>query len=192
MSERASTSKSAEAYRTISEVAEDLGLPQHVLRFWETRFPQVKPLKRAGGRRFYRPEDIELLRAVKTLLYADGYTIKGVQRLLRDQGPKSITALASPSLSTTRDEPADPISLKGGAPTRSATHDSIDVSVSNDPGPPLERSTRDPERLARSDSPPEAAPWPKTDVATDIVGRLEAVLYELVECARLIQQAPDL
>ncbi len=98
MSERASTSKSAEAYRTISEVAEDLGLPQHVLRFWETRFPQVKPLKRAGGRRFYRPEDIELLRAVKTLLYADGYTIKGVQRLLRDQGPKSITALAAPSL----------------------------------------------------------------------------------------------
>ena len=90
MNERAASSKSVDAYRTISEVAEDLGLPQHVLRFWETRFPQVKPLKRAGGRRFYRPEDVELLRAVKALLYDDGYTIKGVQRMLRDQGPKKL------------------------------------------------------------------------------------------------------
>ncbi len=78
--------KSAEAFRTISEVAEDLDLPQHVLRFWETRFSQIKPLKRAGGRRFYRPHDIEVLRAIKRLLYAEGYTIKGVQRLLKEQG----------------------------------------------------------------------------------------------------------
>jgi DNA-binding transcriptional MerR regulator len=77
--------KSPDAFRTISEVAEDMDLPQHVLRFWETRFPQIKPLKRGGGRRYYRPEDIGLLRAVKQLLYGEGYTIKGVQKLLKEQ-----------------------------------------------------------------------------------------------------------
>jgi DNA-binding transcriptional MerR regulator len=74
------------AFRTISEVAEDLRIPQHVLRFWETKFPQLKPLKRGGGRRYYRPEDIALLRRVSDLLYTQGYTIKGVQRLLREGG----------------------------------------------------------------------------------------------------------
>jgi DNA-binding transcriptional MerR regulator len=75
--------KSASAFRTISEVAQDLDVPQHVLRFWETKFPQVRPLKRGGGRRYYRPEDIELLRGIRSLLYQEGYTIKGVQRLMR-------------------------------------------------------------------------------------------------------------
>ena len=78
--------KSPEAFRTISEVAEGLDLPQHVLRFWETRFPQIKPLKRGGGRRYYRPDDIVLLRRIADLLYTQGYTIKGVQRLLREGG----------------------------------------------------------------------------------------------------------
>ena len=82
--------KSADAFRTISEVAEELDLPQHVLRFWETRFPQLKPLKRAGGRRFYRPADIRLLTAIRQLLYGQGYTIKGVQRLLKEQGAKGL------------------------------------------------------------------------------------------------------
>jgi DNA-binding transcriptional MerR regulator len=76
--------KAAGAFRTISEVATDLDVPQHVLRFWETRFAQIRPLKRAGGRRYYRPEDVELLRRIRQLLYNNGYTIKGVQRLLRD------------------------------------------------------------------------------------------------------------
>lgn len=76
--------KSASAYRTISEVSDELSVPQHVLRFWETKFSQVRPLKRGGGRRYYRPEDIELLRQIQKLLYEDGYTIKGVQRLLRE------------------------------------------------------------------------------------------------------------
>jgi DNA-binding transcriptional MerR regulator len=76
--------KSPTAFRTIAEVATDLDLPQHVLRFWESRFPQVKPLKRRGGRRYYRPEDIALLRVIRGLLYDEGYTIKGVQRLLRE------------------------------------------------------------------------------------------------------------
>ena len=77
--------KSASAFRTISEVAEDLDVPSHVLRFWETKFSQIRPLKRGGGRRYYRPEDVELLRRIRQLLYRDGYTIKGVQRLLRDR-----------------------------------------------------------------------------------------------------------
>jgi len=76
--------KSATAFRTISEVADELDVPQHVLRFWETKFPQIRPLKRGGGRRYYRPEDVELLRKVAKLLYQEGYTIKGVQRLLRE------------------------------------------------------------------------------------------------------------
>lgn len=84
--------KDADAFRTISEVAADLALPQHVLRFWETRFPQVRPLKRAGGRRYYRPNDVVLLRTIRHLLYEDGYTIKGVQRLLKEQGPKGLAA----------------------------------------------------------------------------------------------------
>jgi DNA-binding transcriptional MerR regulator len=78
--------KSAAAFRTISEVADDLEVPQHVLRFWETKFSQVRPLKRGGGRRYYRPADVALLRRIRDLLYAEGYTIKGVQRLLRE-GP---------------------------------------------------------------------------------------------------------
>jgi DNA-binding transcriptional MerR regulator len=88
----AGADKSPDAFRTISEAAEDLGLPQHVLRFWETRFPQIKPLKRGGGRRYYRPDDVELLRAVKHLLYGEGYTIKGVQRLFKEQGARAVVA----------------------------------------------------------------------------------------------------
>src|SRR5687768_11386490 len=80
--------KSATAFRTISEVADDLEVPQHVLRFWETKFPQIRPMKRGGGRRYYRPEDIDLLRAIRGLLYDKGYTIKGVQKLIREGGLK--------------------------------------------------------------------------------------------------------
>jgi DNA-binding transcriptional MerR regulator len=81
--------KSAEAFRTISEVAQELEVPQHVLRFWESRFPQVRPLKRAGGRRYYRPDDVVLLRRIRQCLYDQGYTIKGVQKLLREGALRS-------------------------------------------------------------------------------------------------------
>jgi DNA-binding transcriptional MerR regulator len=90
--------KAPTAFRTISEVAEDLNIPQHVLRFWETKFPQLKPLKRGGGRRYYRPEDIALLRRIADLLYTQGYTIKGVQRLLRDGGLDEDAGLAEAEL----------------------------------------------------------------------------------------------
>ena len=83
-------SKSPEAFRTISEVSKDLSLPQHVLRFWETKFTQIKPIKRGGGRRYYRPEDVRLLKGIKNLLYKDGYTIRGVQKVIKENGTRNI------------------------------------------------------------------------------------------------------
>ncbi len=103
--------KAPDAFRTISEVAGDLDIPQHVLRFWETRFAQIKPMKRSGGRRYYRPDDVDLLKGIRRLLYGEGYTIRGVQRILREQGIKSVQALAAhselplPSILAPRREP---------------------------------------------------------------------------------------
>lgn len=85
--------KSAEAFRTISEVAIELDVPQHVLRFWESRFTQIKPVKRAGGRRYYRPDDIDLLKGIRGLLYNDGFTIKGVQKVLKDRGLRHVAEI---------------------------------------------------------------------------------------------------
>jgi DNA-binding transcriptional MerR regulator len=111
--------KSPEAYRTIREVADSLDLPQHVLRFWETRFPQIRPLKRAGGRRYYRPDDLERLRLIKRLLYDEGYTIKGVQKLFKEQGVQALSGAAS--------------SLNGSSPeTASAAEPHTETS--QDPG----------------------------------------------------------
>jgi DNA-binding transcriptional MerR regulator len=90
--------KAPDAFRTISEVADDLDIPQHVLRFWETRFAQIKPMKRSGGRRYYRPDDVDLLRGIRRLLYGEGYTIRGVQRILKEHGIKSVQGLADGSV----------------------------------------------------------------------------------------------
>ncbi len=108
--------KSAAAFRTISEVATVLDVPQHVLRFWETRFPQIKPLKRGGGRRYYRPEDVVLLQDIRRLLYSEGYTIKGVQRLMRDGSLKAGKANeepGSPSPIATIAAPPAPVEKAG-------------------------------------------------------------------------------
>lgn len=109
------TGKSPAAFRTIAEVASELDLPQHVLRFWESKFPQIRPLKRGGGRRYYRPQDVELLRRIRHLLYSEGYTIRGAQRLLRQRGPRSGAALSDddaalqqPLPSKSRHKPLDP------------------------------------------------------------------------------------
>lgn len=107
------TQKSPEAFRTISEVAEELDVPQHVLRFWETKFTQIKPLKRGGGRRYYRPQDIDLLRGIRTLLYHDGYTIKGVQKVFRERGQRYVTELG-------REELAAELAAAGGQGTQGA------------------------------------------------------------------------
>lgn len=102
-----SLDKAPDAFRTISEVAEDLDLPQHVLRFWETRFSQIKPLKRGGGRRYYRPEDVALLKGIRYLLYGEGYTIKGVQRILKDEGPKFVQNVWMEGAPAPRSHPQD-------------------------------------------------------------------------------------
>jgi DNA-binding transcriptional MerR regulator len=112
----AASVKSPEAFRTISEVAEMLDVPQHVLRFWESRFASIKPVKRAGGRRFYRPEDIDLLRGIRTLLYHEGYTIKGVQKILREKGVRHAAEVG-------RSEPQ-----KNGRPRKQAQSPEADES----------------------------------------------------------------
>jgi DNA-binding transcriptional MerR regulator len=104
--------KGPEAYRTIREVADSMDLPQHVLRFWETRFPQIRPLKRAGGRRYYRPEDIERLRLIRRLLYDEGYTIKGVQKLFKEQGVQALSSAAQAHAGPSA-EPAGAAELAG-------------------------------------------------------------------------------
>jgi len=97
--------KAPEAFRTISEVAEELAVPKHVLRFWEGKFAQLKPMKRGGGRRYYRPEDVALLRGIRFLLYSDGYTIRGVQKILREHGPRFVMDLRRSAEGEVRVEP---------------------------------------------------------------------------------------
>ena len=125
--------KSVDAFRTISEVADDLRLPQHVLRFWETRFSQIRPLKRAGGRRYYRPADVVLLRSIRQLLYDQGYTIKGVQRLLKDKSGKGI-----------RDEADTADEFTGVEPSLDSDAEPLAHSFPQTP----------PERTLHSDDPP--------------------------------------
>lgn len=112
--------KSASAYRTISEVAEEIDVPAHVLRFWESKFPAVKPLKRGGGRRYYRPEDVEALRRIRKLLYADGFTIRGVQKLLKAHGGKPPAGV---SASDTEEAPAPASSVEGAEEALAAAKD---------------------------------------------------------------------
>ena len=99
--------KAPDAFRTISEVADDLDVPQHVLRFWESRFRDIKPMKRGGGRRYYRPEDINLLRGIRHLLYGEGYTIRGVQRILKEQGAKFVQSVWQPGAPQLGPQPAE-------------------------------------------------------------------------------------
>ena len=113
-------SKDPDAFRTISEVASELDLPQHVLRFWETRFAQIKPMKRGGGRRYYRREDVELLAGIRFLLYSEGYTIKGVQRILKERGARAVAdaPVSGISMSTEEGEGMQAVSVKDAqAPT---------------------------------------------------------------------------
>ncbi|MCW8308384.1 MerR family transcriptional regulator [Acidiphilium sp. PA] len=140
---RGRTRKSAEAYRTISEVADELHVPQHVLRFWETKFPRIKPLKRGGGRRYYRPDDVVLLRRIADLLYIQGYTIKGVQRLLKEGGGAlhdEIPPASEEERAAAAAERAQTSSLGAGAPARAdlpelPIHDATPVARAT-PAPP--------------------------------------------------------
>ena len=111
--------KSPEAFRTISEVSKDLSLPQHVLRFWETKFNQIKPIKRGGGRRYYRPEDVRLLEGIKSLLYNDGYTIRGVQKVIREHGTKQIIAKQNKNFTENKN------SIKEGRDSKNIPHHNL-------------------------------------------------------------------
>lgn len=166
--------KSPDAFRTISEVAEDLDLPQHVLRFWETKFAQIKPLKRAGGRRYYRPGDVDLLQGIRRLLYAEGYTIKGVQRILRSEGVRAVEAIGRGEV-TLEARPADAeegTAAAGGSAVRGGDDpEMVDAGYDGDAetGLPHEMGTRATGRRAALDR-----------------GQLRAALDELRECQRVL------
>lgn len=183
--------KSQAAFRTISEVADELDVAQHVLRFWESKFPQVRPLKRGGGRRYYRPEDIDLLRDIRSLLYDEGYTIKGAQKLLRQRRAKPV----SPA------KPAEPAhaqpELQGTSSAfRSTTESAAAGSSGHDHGPRATSSAHhstDPTAEPLSSSAPsplaDPASQPVTgDVDIASLGRLRA---ELVELRRAVAVALD-
>jgi DNA-binding transcriptional MerR regulator len=155
------SAKSPEAFRTISEAADVLDLPQHVLRFWETRFSQIKPMKRSGGRRYYRPSDIALLQGIRHLLYDEGYTIKGVQRILREQGIAHVVSFAD---QTVAGPPANPPAARPVpapqpvAPTIGPAPDPPQIST---PQTSLEPARPDPVRAAlsgRTEPAPSAQP----------------------------------
>ena len=180
--------KAPDAFRTISEVADDLDIPQHVLRFWETRFAQIKPMKRSGGRRYYRPDDVDLLRGIRRLLYGEGYTIRGVQRILKEHGIKSVQRLADSSA----------IASFG------AIEEVIGKSVLEDdradaPGIDLDDDDYDSAdgidfRLLEpgdDDIPPafDAGPMPGSGARLLDVAQLEAALQELIACRQMLESA---
>lgn len=167
-------SKSIEAFRTIAEVADELGVPKHVLRFWEVKFPQIRPMKRGGGRRFYRPEDLELLRGIQALLHAEAYTIKGVQRILREQGVDQVKAAGR--------APAAQAGARGGkkkgAASRQRSAMASPAAAAPQPPPPP---------AARKVSPAAAAKHaPQRSLSAAGLTRISAVIAELEACRALL------
>jgi DNA-binding transcriptional MerR regulator len=190
--------KSADAFRTISEVAEELDLPQHVLRFWETRFAQIKPLKRGGGRRYYRPDDVELLRAIRYFLYGQGYTIKGVQRILKEQGPRAIIGALPPSESVfATGSLADEQSLAetwddlsaAYAPEETAQTALADRMEST--GVTGERQNSADDFYVENVPFAAVASGVQRSLSQEDLSLLTGILVELAECERILQQARD-
>ena len=201
--------KAPDAFRTISEVAVELDVPQHVLRFWESRFREIKPMKRGGGRRYYRPDDVSLLRGIRHLLYGEGYTIRGAQRILKDHGvkfvqnvwrtgapqPQRAAALAEPEI--VEAPPARPLlpgSRRGDA---DSAHRRLFGLL-----PSFLSAGLDEERLAKSRSadtepaispqpsaPPTEASRPTAALPAEGLRKLQDTLRELQECRRLLDAA---
>jgi DNA-binding transcriptional MerR regulator len=172
--------KAPDAFRTISEVADDLDIPQHVLRFWETRFPQIKPMKRSGGRRYYRPDDVDLLKGIRRLLYGEGYTIRGVQRILKEHGVKSVQALvdgsaALPAFGAGRGDAIEPAEAGDEEVVVEAGDDEEEVAADVSP------AVRPVAAPAASATDRASAHARKLDRA-----RLEAVLQDLIACRQLL------
>lgn len=181
--------KSADAFRTISEAAEELHLPQHVLRFWETRFAQIKPLKRAGGRRYYRPRDIEILRAIKHLLYAEGYTIKGVQRLLKEQGVEAATSGRDSASEDGADFPpsASESSRFHNLPHWQAGSAGHDLAEPDGMDPFANFHFADGQKEPAGN--PVAGARPALGLGAADIARLEAALAELAQCEQILLAA---
>ncbi|MFN3548583.1 MAG: MerR family transcriptional regulator [Mesorhizobium sp.] len=175
--------KSPDAFRTISEVAEDLDLPQHVLRFWETRFSQIKPLKRGGGRRYYRPQDVDLIKGIKSMLYDQGYTIKGVQKLLKENGNHFVAAIGAGDLAAAeviaqRKHQASP------APATPQPRGQDDEMLV---GEPRVRPSRRFFGLGKAED--DGAVQPDGGKLTrDNRALLQEALFDLLECKRLLDQ----
>ncbi|WP_050602205.1 MerR family transcriptional regulator [Ruegeria sp. 6PALISEP08] len=187
-------SKSPDAFRTISEVADWLGVQAHVLRFWESRFTQVKPVKRAGGRRYYRPNDMRLLGGIKKLLHEDGITIKGVQRILREQGVAHVVSL-SPSLDEHSPDPALPVedTVVLFEPKPAASTEQIHMDLGEPSAPSVKEEARvDPvsSAIQKPDSEPEldTAPlmggiaslaWNRAEFDDDLLRRIAPIAKDL-------------
>jgi len=177
--------KSPDAFRTISEVADDLDLPQHVLRFWETRFTQIKPMKRGGGRRYYRPQDVDLIKGIRAMLYDQGYTIKGVQKLLRENGNQFVQAvgtgdMAAVAVITARKQEATASNGEAaGAPGRA--DDEMLV------GEPKVKPSRRFFGLGKAEDEGPVTPG-STRLSKDNRALLQETLFDLLECKRLLDQ----
>ena len=174
--------KAPDAFRTISEVAQELDVPQHVLRFWESRFREIKPMKRGGGRRYYRPNDLDLLRGIRHLLYSEGYTIRGVQRLLREQGLRFVQ-------SVWQEGAPQPVHQPGDVEEDEAALEQA-VEDAGEPRLPL-AGVDEGERSEQRSAPPalRAAAPPPAGLAREDVQKLQAALRELTECRRLLDAA---
>ncbi len=186
--------KAPDAFRTISEVAEDLDIPQHVLRFWETRFSQIKPMKRSGGRRYYRPDDVDLLKGIRRLLYGEGYTIRGVQRILKEHGIGSVQRLADAnaiaSFGAIEEVVGQSILENDDGLAPSMDLDDDDYDSSEESGIPrfAERRSRR-EREVESFDEEEAIAGVADIVPIIDVARLKGVLEDLIACRRLLDAA---
>jgi DNA-binding transcriptional MerR regulator len=180
--------KAPGAFRTISEVAEEIDVPQHVLRFWESRFTQIRPMKRGGGRRFYRPEDVDLLRGVRHLLYGEGYTIRGVQRILREQGAGFVQSIwrSGAELPPVDAEDADE---DDGAEIAAPARSEPDLSVFAAPAQRLVESVPEERPSERRESALTAAAAKPAGISGDERRKLHAALDELVACNRLLAVA---
>jgi DNA-binding transcriptional MerR regulator len=175
--------KAPDAFRTISEVAGDLDIPQHVLRFWETRFTQIKPMKRSGGRRYYRPDDVDLLRGIRRLLYGEGYTIRGVQRILKEHGIKAVQGLVDGSAAVPSFGRASDDAMRGQADAGDEEA-IVDIGEDDDEAatgeaPPRASVTAAPPAIAANKA--ASADARKLDLA-----RLEAALQDLIACRQLL------
>lgn len=181
--------KAPDAFRTISEVAEELDIPQHVLRFWETRFAQIKPMKRSGGRRYYRPDDVDLLKGIRRLLYGEGYTIRGVQRILKEHGIKSVQGLAdqASAVSFGAVEEAIGLSLQEPEEAEAPTVDAEDEDYeTEDADSEIDYRFVDTDEDGIVMPPAKGKPGPAAVADRE---RLERVLQELVACRQLLDSA---